>query len=134
MVYIFNHLAGSRVRETSGKHQGIHRIAFLVEIQENSRKFSKIQENSRKFKKIQQNLLDASLFKSSLFLIRTSNFEVNPLTRGTGLRPRSSGGPAGGLGGGLQKDGGKVDVLWAIQPSLRPSQQAMHQASGLAVP
>ena len=28
------------------KHQGTHRIAFLVEIQENSRKFKKIQENS----------------------------------------------------------------------------------------
>ena len=31
------------------KHQGTHRIAFLGEIQENSRKFSKIQENSAKF-------------------------------------------------------------------------------------
>ena len=36
------------------KHQETHRIAFLVEIQENSRKFKKIQQNSRKFKKIQQ--------------------------------------------------------------------------------
>merc|ERR1712055_189889 len=36
------------------KHQETHRIAFLVEIQENSRKFKKIQKNSRKFKKIQQ--------------------------------------------------------------------------------
>ena len=35
------------------KHQGTHRIAFLVEIQENSRKFKKIQQNSNKFKKIQ---------------------------------------------------------------------------------
>ena len=31
------------------KHQGTHRIAFLVESQENSRNFSKIQENSTKF-------------------------------------------------------------------------------------
>jgi len=37
------------------KHQETHRIAFLVEIQENSRKFKKIQENSAKFKKIQEN-------------------------------------------------------------------------------
>ena len=36
------------------KHQGTHRIAFLVEIQENSAEFKKIQENSAKFKKIQQ--------------------------------------------------------------------------------
>ena len=34
------------LRETSGKHQGTHRIVFLVEIQENSAKFKKIQENS----------------------------------------------------------------------------------------
>ena len=33
------------------KHQGTHRIAYLVEIQENSRK---IQQYSKKFKKIQQ--------------------------------------------------------------------------------
>ena len=48
-------------------HQGTHRIAFLVEIQEKSRKFNKIQENSTNFKKIQQNLVDASLFESNLF-------------------------------------------------------------------
>ena len=36
------------------KHQETHRIAFLVEIQENSRKFKKIQKKSRKFKKIKQ--------------------------------------------------------------------------------
>ena len=46
---------GNRDLRTT-KHQGTHRIAFLVEIQENSRKFSKIEENSRKF----SNLLDAS--------------------------------------------------------------------------
>ena len=44
------------------KHQGTHRIAFLVEIQENSRKFSKIQENSRKF----SNLLNSR--KSAKFI------------------------------------------------------------------
>jgi len=38
------------------KHQGTHRIAFLVEIPENSRKFKKIQENSTKFNKIQKGL------------------------------------------------------------------------------
>ena len=52
---------GNRDLRTT-KYQGTHRIAFLVEIQENSRKFSKIQENSRKF----SNLLDASLFESNL--------------------------------------------------------------------
>ena len=31
------------------KHQGTHRIAFLVEIPENSRKFRKIHENLVKF-------------------------------------------------------------------------------------
>ena len=36
------------------KYQGTHRIEFLVEIQENLRKFKKIQQNSKKFKKIQQ--------------------------------------------------------------------------------
>ena len=41
------------------KHQGTHRIGFLVEIQ----------ENSAKFKKIQQNLLDALLFELNLFSV-----------------------------------------------------------------
>ena len=31
-----------KFKETSGKHQGTHRITFLVEIQENSAKFKKI--------------------------------------------------------------------------------------------
>ena len=54
------------------KHQETHRIAFLVEIQESSRKFSKIQQNLRKF----SNLLDASLFESNLFLIFLSRLRL----------------------------------------------------------
>ena len=41
-----NAITARKLKETSEKHQGTHRIAFLVEIQENSAKFKKIQENS----------------------------------------------------------------------------------------
>ena len=37
-------ITARKLKETSGKHQGTHRIAFLVKIQENSEKFKKIQQ------------------------------------------------------------------------------------------